>query len=191
MPGEFYVENKAEKVDLADIKNLISQLQSAITQVQGDVTSIITSAGRQLSSMDFWSGTLEEAQINAAGVTVALPGVTINGIPAGATVLRAIAMFKFRMVENTNAAANTYGQYVYQGSYVYKITLDKGFELKGRVTHYTDEDVFKKSGYYYGGGNLDIKRNLYIDGSLYSVSNSKIMINALADLSKEGEIGLQ
>ncbi|MDD5082512.1 MAG: hypothetical protein PHU08_03965, partial [Dehalococcoidales bacterium] len=68
--------------------------------------SIVTSSGSRLSSMDFWSGTLEEAQVNAAGVTVALPGVTVNGIPTGATVLRAVAMFKFRMVENTNAAAN-------------------------------------------------------------------------------------
>ena len=106
MPGEFYVENKAEKVDLAEIKNLISQLQTNITQVQGDVTSIVTSAGRQLSSMDFWSGTLEESQVNSAGDTVALPGVTVDGIPTGATLLRAVAMFKFRMVENTNAAAN-------------------------------------------------------------------------------------
>ncbi len=107
MPGEFYIEGKAEKLDITDIKELISQIQTNITQVQSDVTSIATSAGRQLSSADFWSEPLEEARINAAGVSVTLPGVAIDGIPAGATILRAIAMFKFRMAENTNAAANT------------------------------------------------------------------------------------
>ena len=106
MPGEFYIEGKQEKLDITDIKDIISQIQTSITQVQGDVTSIVTTAGMQLSSADFWSDPIEEARVNAAGVTVALPGVTVDGIPAGAIILRAIAMFKFRMVENTNAAAN-------------------------------------------------------------------------------------
>ncbi|MDD4985839.1 MAG: hypothetical protein PHQ43_08625 [Dehalococcoidales bacterium] len=106
MPGEFYIEGKAEKLDITDIKELISQIQAIVTQVQSDVTSIVTTSGRQLSSADFWSDPLEEAQINAAGVSVTLPGVTMDSIPVGATILRAIAMFKFRMVENTNAAAN-------------------------------------------------------------------------------------
>jgi len=106
MPGEFYIEGKMEKLDITDIKNLISQIQTSVTQVQSDVTSIVTTSGMQLSSADFWSNPIEEAQVNAAGVTVTLPGVTVDGIPAGATILRAIAMFKFRMAENTNASAN-------------------------------------------------------------------------------------
>lgn len=58
--------------------------------------------------MDFWSAPLEEVQLGdaVAGATVALPTVTVADLPAGATIVRAIAMFKFRMVENTNAAAN-------------------------------------------------------------------------------------
>lgn len=106
MPGEFYIEGKKEKIDITDIKNLISQIQTSVTQVQSDVTSIVTSSGGQLSSADFWSDPLEEVRINAAGITGSLPAVTIDGLPGGAVVLRAVAMFKFRMVENTNAAAN-------------------------------------------------------------------------------------
>jgi len=106
MPGEFYIEGKKEKFDITDIKNLISQIETIVSQVQSDVTTIVTATGEQLSSADFWSDPAAEAQINAAGITVALPGVTVDGLPAGATVLRAIAMFKFRMIENTNAAAN-------------------------------------------------------------------------------------
>jgi len=92
MPGEFYVEGQKEKVDLTEIRNIISEVQTGIASLA--------------SLADFWSDPVEEVQINAAGVNVALPGVIIEGIPVGAIILRAIAMFKFRIVENTNAAAN-------------------------------------------------------------------------------------
>jgi len=92
MPGEFYVEGKNEKVDLTEIRNIISEVQTGVASLA--------------SMVDFWSDPVEEVQINAAGVTVALPSLVIDRVPAGATVIRAIAMFKFRMIENTNAAAN-------------------------------------------------------------------------------------
>jgi len=127
MAGEFYVEGKKQQLDLTDIKNIstqlqnivtqmenvltqvqntVTQVQNNVTQIQSDVTTIKTTTGEQLSNADFWSDPQEEAQINAAGITVPLPTIAITGIPAGATILRAIAMFKFRMLENTNAAAN-------------------------------------------------------------------------------------
>ncbi len=92
MPGEFYVEGRNEKVDLTEIRNIISEVQAGIASLA--------------SMADFWSEPVKEIQVNAAGVTVTLPSVIIDGIPAGVTILRAIAMFKFRMVENTNAATN-------------------------------------------------------------------------------------
>ena len=113
MPGEFYIEGKAEKLDISEIVNIVNEMKDIInetrndiTQIQNDVSQVVVSSGKQLLSMDFWSDPIEEVQVNAAGVTVTLPGITIDEIPAGATVLRAIAMLKFRMVENTNAAAN-------------------------------------------------------------------------------------
>ena len=113
MPGEFYIEGKAEKLDISEIVNIVNEMKGIvnevktnITQVQNDVSHVVLLSGKQLLSMDFWSDPIEEARIDAAGVTVSLPAVTIGGLPAGATILRAIAMFKFRMVENTNAAAN-------------------------------------------------------------------------------------
>ena len=92
MPGEFYVEGKNEKIDLNEIRNIISEVQASVASLA--------------SMADFWSDPVEEVQVNAAGITVNLPGVAIDRVPAGAAVIRAIAMFKFRMVENTNAAAN-------------------------------------------------------------------------------------
>jgi flagellin-like hook-associated protein FlgL len=127
MPGAFYIEGKKEKLDISEIVNIvnemksivsevktditqvqndITQVQNDIVQVQNDVSQVVVSSGKQLLSMDFWSAPQEAAQIDGAGVTVSLPAVMIEGLPDGATILRAVAMLKFRMVENTNAAAN-------------------------------------------------------------------------------------
>ena len=81
----------------------------------------------------------------------------------------------------------TYGDYVFQGAYVYKLTLEGGFELKGRVTHYDTNESFEKSGYYFFG-NSNIQRSLYIDNILYTISASKIMLNSLDDLSMLKEL---
>ncbi len=89
MPGEFYIEGKQEKVDLNEIRNILSEMQAGIAGM-----------------VDFWSEPVEEVQINAAGITVPLPDIAVQGLPAGALIMRAIGMLKFRMVENTNAAAN-------------------------------------------------------------------------------------
>jgi hypothetical protein len=91
---------------VSEVKTDITQIQNDIVQVQNDVSQVVVSSAKQLLSMDFWSAPQEKVRINAAGITVSLPQVTVEGLPSGATVLRAIAMLKFRMVENTNAAAN-------------------------------------------------------------------------------------
>lgn len=78
--------------------------------------------------------------------------------------------------------ANTQGDYVFQGAYVYDLTLQNGFRLRGSITHVDDEDVFKKSGYYYGGNDYSVKRSLFIGDVLYTVSELKILANSLSDL---------
>lgn len=93
--------------------------------------------------------------------------------------------------DDPNTPSNTYGDYIYQGTYVYKITLDKGFELQGRITHVEDDSEFMKTGYYYGGGGNSVTRNLYINKSLYSISNDKIKVNSLENLGAQGEITLK
>ncbi len=58
-------------------------------------------------SMDFWSEPQEEIQVPTVAATLVFtPTVTVADLPAGATIVRAIAMFKFRMVENTYAGVN-------------------------------------------------------------------------------------
>jgi len=85
-------------------------------------------------------------------------------------------------IKGEKTTANQYGEYTYQGAYVYDLTLKNGFKLKGRVTHYDDDQTFKKSGYYFRG-DYSVKRNLYIDDVLYTLSDSRLQLNQLSDLA--------
>jgi hypothetical protein len=59
--------------------------------------------------MEFWSPAQEEvaiADVAAPGTDTALPSVTVAGLPTGCTIIRAVAMFRFRAIENTHDAIN-------------------------------------------------------------------------------------
>lgn len=83
-----------------------------------------------------------------------------------------------------------YGDFTFQGAYVFNLNLEKGFELKGKITHVKDPDSFKKSGYYYFGSGDMVKRSLYIGQVLYTVSDSFVKANSLADLSEIKTVNL-
>jgi len=85
---------------------------------------------------------------------------------------------------------STYGEFSYQGAYIYNIDLDKGFTLKGKITHVTDQKT-DESDYQYDSYNQYVNRILYIDDYLYTISNEKILTNSLNDLGKINEIKLQ
>lgn len=95
-----------------------------------------------------------------------------------------------RKTSEKSLRANTYGEYVYQGAYVYRLTLDKGFELRGRITHVDNPDAFLKSGSYYFGADDSITRSLFIDDALYTISDQRIKVNALEDLLERKAINL-
>lgn len=90
-------------------------------------------------------------------------------------------------IQGERSAANQYGNTVYQGAYVYDLTLENGFKLRGRITHVTDESVFVKSGYY-----LDtleaVTRSLYIENVLYTLSPAHLKANRLDNLSLIKEV---
>lgn len=83
-------------------------LQDDLAALETLVDGVETSQGRMLFTMDFWSDPVEEKAVTAAQVTAAVgAAVVVADLPAGATIVRAIVMMKFRMVENTNAAENS------------------------------------------------------------------------------------
>jgi uncharacterized secreted protein with C-terminal beta-propeller domain len=75
--------------------------------------------------------------------------------------------------------ANAYGDYVYQGAYVFDVSL-KGITLRGRITHLQD-DALLKSGYWFDS-EYSIERSLYIGDNLYTISGRMVKINSLTDL---------
>ncbi len=84
--------------------------------------------------------------------------------------------------------ANTYGDYTFQGAYVFNLTIDGGFKLKGKITHVEDNQTFLKSGYYYYGSDDLVKRSLFIDNIIYTFSDKKILANDLSDLKQLADI---
>lgn len=76
-----------------------------------------------------------------------------------------------------------YGQFTFQGAYVYNIDLEKGFQLKGRITHIPPEDYLKFGTYYYRDNNY-VERAMYINDTLYTLSKGKIKANQISDLTE-------
>jgi uncharacterized secreted protein with C-terminal beta-propeller domain len=84
---------------------------------------------------------------------------------------------------------NAYGKYVWQGAYVFNVSLDNGIQLKGRITHIENPSDLEQ-GYYYLYSSFSVQRSLYIDNVLYTISNAKIMMNSLENLDYINEVKL-
>jgi inhibitor of cysteine peptidase len=77
--------------------------------------------------------------------------------------------------------ANAYGDFVYQGAYVFDVSL-RGIVLRGRITHLQD-DALLKSGYWFDS-EYSVERSLYIGDNLYTISGRLVKINSLTDLKE-------
>lgn len=76
-----------------------------------------------------------------------------------------------------------YGEPIWQGAYVFDVSLFHGFVLKGRITHLKNGMSIYEESYW-------VKRSLYIEDVLYTISSRKIKLNMLDDLSPILEIEL-
>jgi uncharacterized secreted protein with C-terminal beta-propeller domain len=82
------------------------------------------------------------------------------------------------------------GDYVWQGAYVFSLNIEDGFQLRGRITHVLPEDQsLLKSGYYYYSP-YSVKRSLYMDDVLYTLSDEVVKANSLSDLTELGKLDL-
>ena len=74
----------------------------------GTLRKLSTGQSRALYTIDYWSDLVEEVAVTGTQSTVAITGgnVVVADLPSGATIVRAIVMMKFRMVENTYAGVN-------------------------------------------------------------------------------------
>ena len=77
----------------------------------------------------------------------------------------------------------------WEGAYVFGIYTTSGFTLKGRVTHQNETNMTETEyGYKYWENydyNARVRRSLYMDDVLYTVSNRMIKMNDLNDIDNE------
>ncbi len=94
-----------------------------------------------------------------------------------------------REITETGQYDSRYGYYrqkVWQGAYVFGVTPEDGFKLKGKISHLDDYEDQQ----FYWNSPAAVRRSLYMDDVLYTISARKILMNGLKDLTKINEVGL-
>ena len=105
--------------------------------------------------------------------------------------------------DKSEATASSYGTTVWQGAYVFSLTLNGGFELRGNITHidfsnpphsesFGDSYNYRQdaSTIVWNSQNNWINRSLYIGNTLYTISNAEVKLNNLGDLTQIAQINL-
>jgi len=75
----------------------------------------------------------------------------------------------------------------WQGAYVFNVTVAGGFQLRGEIAHQQTSTGLS----YYLDLNSAVNRALYINNTLYTVSDAMIKLNNLADLAPIAEVNLK
>lgn len=82
------------------------------------------------------------------------------------------------------------GNYQSQDAYVFHVSVENGIVQKGVITHRDNIETTVGRRTYLRDYNSSIKRSLYIENVLYTVSNAAIKMNDLEDLGEIGRISL-
>ena len=163
------IENNTVKLSLFDVTNINSPTEMAKYIIEGDWT---------------YSEALNDPkafQFDKAKELLVIP----------------VAITRYGVVESDPGAVNATGkidgialstQDYWQGAYVFKLTLTGGFELRGGVTH--QDNSTSQQYYWYGDISKNVNRALYIDDTLYTVSNARVKLNSLTNLTEIAEIKL-
>jgi len=76
---------------------------------------------------------------------------------------------------------------IWQGAYVFKVTIQEGIAFRGQITHMENTSDL---GYYYYPQPYYVKRSFYIDNVLYTISDKKVMMHNLETLEEINQIEL-
>lgn len=94
--------------------------------------------------------------------------------------LLVIPVREVRKVPIPTSTQGAYVQKIWLGAYVFGVSPERGFTLKGTVAHNSDA-----SPYLYWGAPEAVKRSLYMEDVLYTISSRKIVMSDLKDLTKQ------
>ncbi len=98
-----------------------------------------------------------------------------------------VELYEMSEAEAAAGGVSAYGQFAYQGAYVYGIDLNEGFRLRGRISHLDEEDM-RKSGQYGYDYAKAVKRILYADSALYTLSETMLKAHDLNSLTEQGSL---
>jgi uncharacterized secreted protein with C-terminal beta-propeller domain len=87
---------------------------------------------------------------------------------------------------DSSVSPGHYMQRVWQGAYVFNLTPEDGFKLRGKVSHLND---FEEDTYYWNSPSA-VRRSMYMNDVLYTVSAQKIKMNDLNKLTAINSIDL-
>ncbi|MGC9067612.1 MAG: beta-propeller domain-containing protein [Thermoprotei archaeon] len=89
-------------------------------------------------------------------------------------------------VKDPNSPPYEYGKPIWQGAYVFNVSLEKGFVVIGKISHLNTTMNLTSNLFY--EGKYFIKRILYIDDVLYTISDKMIKMNSIKDMSELNKI---
>jgi len=127
MPGEFYIEGRQQKVDLTEIKNIISEMQAAISRVQSSVTTLLARSEGLApvtgsTTADWQAAESEVVTIGAAGVRYKVHSLLLSIHHLAGTIITVRLYMPVNGVERMvyqqsfNAATDPSGLWVINGT---------------------------------------------------------------------------
>lgn len=94
-------------------------------------------------------------------------------------------LFAFPINVYESVKGNEYEQkFIFQGAYVYNVSLDEGFSLKSKISHMKGKELYEE-------WDNEIQRLVYIDNQLYALSHSKISSYSLENYQFISELELK
>lgn len=79
-----------------------------------------------------------------------------------------------------NASGSEWGDPTFQGAYVYDVSPENGFDLRGTITQYSDEELESfKDEYGFWSGMNSIDRIIYIGDHFYTLSDGAVTANEM------------
>jgi inhibitor of cysteine peptidase len=107
-----------------------------------------------------------------------------------------LALVDNSTIDSSQPKGSAYGTTVWQGAYVFSLTPEGGFTLKGTITH-LNATLLDSQGHlinnsdFWSTQNQWITRSLYIGNTLYTISNGEVKLNSLTDMTQIAQINLQ
>lgn len=89
--------------------------------------------------------------------------------------------------DNPNTPPYEYGKPVWQGAYIFNVSLEKGLILIGKISHLNKTNINYNLVY---SEDYFIKRIAYINDILYTISNRMVLMNNLTNMSEINKIVL-